>query len=111
MNIEKLWDIVNGKLSLPNTMYAFSAKKEEISKAIEEISKKDIHDSSAYFSTGLFFTRLAYNKLIELGEIDPTKIFNLATKSFDDNQKPSFFDVGLRGNEILVYNGKEWRSF
>ena len=93
---EDCWKILNGECTLPEVMKMFGGNQTEIDKTIEEIKQADRHDSSNYFALASMFAKVAYLRLVELKEIDDTKIFNLASKKYDDIEA-RFGDMGVMG--------------
>ena len=106
---EDCWNILNGKCTLPEVMRIFGRTQTEIDKTIEEIKHADRHDSSNYFALATMFTIEAYLHLVELKEIDDTKIFNLASKKYDDGNA-ILGDIGVMGKKIY-YKNRTWVQF
>lgn len=104
---EDCWEILNGKCTLPKAMKMCGVSKIEVDKTIDEIKQADMLDSSNYFAIASMFTKLAYLRLIELKEIDDTKIFNLASKKYDDGMA-RYGDMGVMGEKSYYYANGEW---
>ena len=107
MGKEEYWNILNNKCTLAQTMRMFGVTQDEVNKTIEETKQVDVHDSSCYYAISGMFARLAYLKLVELKEIDSTRIFNLANKKYDD-EKAMLGDIGLKGEDTYYYMDGTW---
>lgn len=110
MNSEKenLWKILKGELTLPEMMRYFGRTEQQISEIMKELKEADNFDTRNHFVLAHYLVRRAYDKLCELGEIDGTKIFNLATKSFDG--KNEFHDLGVCGDKNYIYGYSGWQE-
>ncbi len=101
MEKQILWNILNGKCSMLDAIKYFGASKKDADEIMEEIKNADKDDSMNYLITGQQLSKRAYNELVELGEIDKTEIFNLATCSSDG--KGSHGDIGFCADKIYRY--------
>ena len=110
MNSEKenLWKILKGELTLPEMMRYFGRTEANISLVLSELKSVDINDTLYCFALAHHLTRKAYDKLYELGEIDTTQIFNMATASIDG--VPQFGDMGICGENVYIYKDDAWQQ-
>jgi len=104
---EDCWKILNSKCTIPEVIKMFGGNQTEIDNTIEEIKQADRHDSSNYFALTSIFTKGAYLRLIELKEINNTKIFNLASKKYDDRDA-RLGDMGVMGEKNYRYANGAW---
>ena len=109
LKIKQLWMIINAKYTLPEMMKYFGFSDIGVKKKMATIKRADIHDASSYFSLSHTLVLMAYRELIELKEIDGTKIFNLATHSFDGKNR--HMDIGISKNNIYIYSNEQWKHF
>ena len=93
MNVEKLKDILCRKCTIGEAIDFFC----ENTKA-SEYNNEDIFQE---FNDSQLILKLAYSKLVELGEIDTTKIFNTASSSFDGEHHVG--DIGFCDDRIYLY--------
>lgn len=107
MEKENLWKILQGKSTMPDAIKYFGASEKESSDIMTEIKEADKHDAMNYFVMGQQLARMAYDKLVEIGEIDSTKIFNLATHSFEGENHLG--DVGFCGDKTYRYGNEGWQ--
>lgn len=107
MEKENLWKILQGKSTMPYAIKYFGASEKEISEIMTEIKEADKHDATNYFIMGQQLARMAYDKLVELNEIDSTKIFNLATHSSEGQSYLG--DMGFCGDKTYRYTNEGWQ--
>lgn len=107
MDTNKLWDIVNGKCTLPESMNHLGYSKEEIKKIMDLIKVEGNVSSFHFIMMSNLIFKWAYKKLVELKKIDSTRIFNIANKSFDGECREG--DLGIMGNKDYIYKNREWR--
>lgn len=106
INSDDLWSIINGKCTLPEAMKYMGVSDENINSQMNNIKENDVNDSFSYSGFCHLVKVSAYLKLIELNQVDVSKIFNFGSHSFDDN--PRNGDIGMRGNKTYVFKD-EWK--
>ena len=107
MTTEQAWSVVNGKVTLPEAMKIFGRTDDEIKEKIEDLNSRKA--TFAYFAIGNTYAGFAYDFLVQRGEIDNTKIFNLASKSFDESENRQG-DMGRMGDERYIFTNNEWKK-
>lgn len=108
MTKEEAWTIVNGKCTLPEAMKIFGRTETEINEKMEDLKSRQ--SSFAYFAIGNTYASLSYDFLVKEGEIDNTKIFNMASKSFDESLN-MIGDIGKMGDKTYRYTNEGWQIF
>jgi len=107
MTIEEAWKVVNGKTTLPEAMKIFGRTDDEIKEKIDDLNSRKA--TFAYFAIGNTYVTLAYDYLVKEGEIDSTKIFNLASKSFDESENRQG-DMGRAGDKRYIFTDDKWKQ-
>lgn len=93
--------ILNGPCTMPEALTELGFK--DVDAIMDGIKDVDIHDSSRYFSACMLCKRLAYNKLVEAGELDGNEIFR--TKP---DAPPKHGEIAFRGSETMVFRNGHW---
>lgn len=101
---EDYWKILNGKLTLIETMKLLGLHNPNTNKDIKNIN------SLEYAALAAMLMTTAYRELIKLKEIDTTKIFNLGNKKYEGNGD-MFGDIGLKEDEKYNYLNNKWIKF
>jgi hypothetical protein len=105
--IKDMWSVLKDKLTLPEKMKIFGASERDIaetSKLIEDGRMNSFH----MFSLSSFYTKKAYHLLADCKEIDRTKMFNLITKSYDNESERKRGDVGYINNNEYIFVQNKW---
>lgn len=106
---EICWNILRqDKYTLPEVMELLGDSPNQIDKALEEIKQADKHDTSNYFALSFNFGQMAYLRLVELGEIDGTEMFNLQTGKYASEGEAALGDIGMKGNQTFRYSHPQW---
>lgn len=106
---EDCWKIINKKVTIVEAMNMFTSDRAEIEKTKEIIGGS----LDAYFSLANLFAATACMRLIELKEIDESRIFNLASAKYDtddDGKENRVGDIGIINGEMCRYTSKGWEE-
>lgn len=103
-----LWKIMQGETSITTAMQYLGFYEQESSNILTKLIETDKEFSFGYFSIGVYLRKLAYKKLIEIGELTADKIFNIANKSFDKDNEIG--DIGFCGNAMYRYSISGWEQ-
>lgn len=109
---EKYWKILKGKCTLKEASILMGADEAQANQIVGDVKEADMgmETASNFFGVSMAVTKSAYRNLIELNEIDTTRIFNLATHEYDGDAMAQLGDIGIRGNQNFIFNNgwNEW---
>jgi len=94
---ESYWKILRGECTLPEAMRIMGATEDVITESMNEIKERDTVHCYTYFNSSWLHQWLAYQKLVELGEISADEIFW-------QRDTPVHGDIGFNGNEMYRWN-------
>lgn len=108
MTKEDAWKILKGECTLPEAMKIFGRTDAEIKEKIDDLNSRK--STFAYFAITGTYVGLSYDLLVQENEIDASKIFNLASHSFDEKHN-RHGDFGRKGDERYRFVHKGTESF
>lgn len=108
MEKEMLWKIIQGEVSMPVAMDYLGFLEQESSDVITKIGQTDKEFAFGHFALGTLLSKLAYKELVNLGELNGTTIYNISTKSFEENSEIG--DIGFCGDKTYRYATSGWEQ-
>lgn len=104
---KSLWKILNGECTLPEALKKFGSEQEAIDEITTRLKKADKADVSNYAAFCHWIKVITYKELVGRGKVDSTKIFNLATNSFDGEGRSG--DMGISGCKNYIFLNESWK--
>ena len=103
---EDLWKILKSECTLPEAMKMLGSSQ----KAIDE-SMSQIGTSMSGFNSGsMLCIWIAYHKLVDMGEIDKTRMWNFAAQDYFIFDNARHGDLGMKDFRVHRFSGGKWEQ-
>lgn len=105
MNTQNLFNILHGKCTLAQAYNYLDIELQKSEQATNLLTPIDKHDVSNYFMEFLSLSVIAYHVLVGMGEIDGTKIYNMANCSHE--KENHWGDIGISKSGTYIFKN-DW---
>lgn len=96
---EDCYKVFEGTLTMPEILRMFEYGENVIAEATS--------CTDSYNAMHFVVIKLAHDKLVELGEVNPDEMFNCANPT-SDRSKDRLFDMGRKNGELYTLRREGW---